>query len=105
MINQIDLRLEARQKLFSGHYGLTRIKEFVPISWLYFFQCSSRICYEIQKLFVGDRVAIIPPTALIAVYTVVFSQIMRVHIPGDGGFYFFGLFLCSGLLTWIFSVL
>ncbi len=43
---------------------------------------------------------IIPPTALIAVYTLVFSQIMRVRIPGDGGFYSFGIFLCSGLLTW-----
>jgi lipopolysaccharide transport system permease protein len=44
--------------------------------------------------------AILNPLALITVYTVVFSQVMKARLPEIDDPFAYGLFLCSGLLTW-----
>ena len=49
----------------------------------------------------GATWLVIQPFALILVYTLVFSQVMGVRLPGGAQSAFdFSIFLCAGLLTW-----
>lgn len=43
---------------------------------------------------------VLQPLAMITVYTVVFSEVMRTRLPGVDGPYAYSVFLCAGLLTW-----
>lgn len=43
---------------------------------------------------------VINPLAQILIYTVVFSQIMAVRLPGSVTFGAFALYLCAGILPW-----
>ena len=43
---------------------------------------------------------IINPLAMIAVYTVIFAQVMRSKLPGVDGTFAYGIYLCAGVLTW-----
>ena len=45
---------------------------------------------------------VIHPLALIAVYSIVFTALMRGRVPGEvGGRFGYVLYLCSGLLPWL----
>lgn len=48
----------------------------------------------------GATWAILNPLAMIVVYTVVFSQIMRTRLPGLDPTFGYSIYLCAGLLTW-----
>lgn len=48
----------------------------------------------------GPLWALIHPMALIVVYTVVFSQVMRARLPAVDSAFGYGIFLCAGILTW-----
>ncbi len=43
---------------------------------------------------------VLPPAVLIAIYTVVFSRLMRGGGLPDHGPYTYSIYLCAGLLTW-----
>jgi lipopolysaccharide transport system permease protein len=43
---------------------------------------------------------VINPLAMIIVYTVIFSQIMRARLVGVDGTFGYSIYLCSGILTW-----
>jgi len=43
---------------------------------------------------------IINPLAMIFVYTVIFSQIMKAKLPGSESEFSYGIYLCAGILTW-----
>jgi lipopolysaccharide transport system permease protein len=43
---------------------------------------------------------VINPLAMIFVYTVIFSKVMRAKLPGQTGAFAYSVFLCSGLLSW-----
>src|SRR4051794_14657739 len=43
---------------------------------------------------------VIHPLAMIIVYTVIFSQLMRSRLPGVGGTFAYSIYLCAGILTW-----
>ncbi|MFG5040358.1 ABC transporter permease [Vibrio cholerae] len=43
---------------------------------------------------------IINPLAMILVYTVIFSQVMRAKLPGVDHSFAYSIYLCSGILTW-----
>ncbi|MFH8135001.1 ABC transporter permease [Pantoea osteomyelitidis] len=43
---------------------------------------------------------LIQPLAMILVYTLVFSQVMRARLPGEGGTYAYSIYLCIGIITW-----
>lgn len=43
---------------------------------------------------------IINPLAMIIVYTVIFSQVMRAKLPGAEGSLAYGIYLCSGIFSW-----
>lgn len=48
----------------------------------------------------GAAWAIINPLAMIVVYTVIFSQIMRARLPGVDTAFAYSIYLCAGVLTW-----
>ena len=48
----------------------------------------------------GASWTVINPLAMIVVYTVIFSQIMRAKLPGVDSTFAYSIYLCSGVLTW-----
>lgn len=48
----------------------------------------------------GALWAVLHPLAMIIIYTVVFSHVMRAKLPGIDGDYAYSIYLCSGVLTW-----
>jgi lipopolysaccharide transport system permease protein len=48
----------------------------------------------------GATWTLINPLAMIIVYTVIFSQIMRSKLPGIDGAFSYSIYLCAGVLTW-----
>lgn len=43
---------------------------------------------------------VLQPLAMIVVYTVIFSQIMRAKLPGVDSSFGYSIYLCAGILTW-----
>lgn len=48
----------------------------------------------------GAAWMVINPLAMIIVYTVIFSQIMRAKLPGVDSAFAYSIYLCAGILTW-----
>ena len=52
--------------------------------------------------FLGPAWLILQPLAMVIVYTVIFSQVMKARLPGVSGEYAYSQFLCGGLMAWSF---
>ncbi len=50
----------------------------------------------------GAAWTVLNPLAMILVYTVIFSQIMRAKLPGLDSTFAYSVYLCAGILTWGF---
>ncbi len=50
----------------------------------------------------GNAWLVIQPAVMIFVYTVIFGQVMRARLPGVDDSLAYGVFLCSGIITWNF---
>lgn len=48
----------------------------------------------------GAAWTVINPLAMIVVYTVIFSQLMRAKLPGLDTTFAYSIYLCAGVLTW-----
>lgn len=48
----------------------------------------------------GAAWTVLNPLAMILVYTVIFSEVMRARLPGVDDKLAYGVFICSGVLTW-----
>lgn len=48
----------------------------------------------------GVAWTVIQPLAMILVYTLIFSQLMRTRLPGVDGVFGYSVYLCAGILTW-----
>lgn len=48
----------------------------------------------------GAAWTVINPLAMITVYTVIFSQIMKTKLPGVDSTFAYSIYLCAGVLTW-----
>jgi lipopolysaccharide transport system permease protein len=48
----------------------------------------------------GAAWTLINPLAMILVYTVIFSQVMKAKLPGVESDFAFSIYLCAGVLTW-----
>ena len=48
----------------------------------------------------GAAWVVLNPLAMIVVYTVVFSQVMKAKLPGVDSTFAYSIYLCAGLLTW-----
>lgn len=55
-----------------------------------------------QNSLLGALWTIISPLAMILVYTLVFSQLMKARLPGVDSGLAYGIYLCAGILTWGF---
>lgn len=52
----------------------------------------------------GSIWSVLNPLAMIFIYTVIFSRVMRAKLPGIDDSMAYGLFVCAGLLPWLFFV-
>ena len=52
----------------------------------------------------GSAWAVLTPAAMIAIYTVIFSQVMHARLPGLDDTFAYSIFLCAGLLPWNYFV-
>jgi lipopolysaccharide transport system permease protein len=50
----------------------------------------------------GAAWTVIQPLAMVAIYAVVFSQVMQARLPGSDSPFAYAIYLCSGILTWGF---
>jgi lipopolysaccharide transport system permease protein len=48
----------------------------------------------------GAAWTVLNPLAMIIVYTVIFSQVMRAKLPGMDTSFAYSIYLCAGVLTW-----
>ncbi len=48
----------------------------------------------------GAAWTVLQPLAMITVYTLVFSELMKTRLPGVNDPFAYSIYLCSGLLTW-----
>lgn len=50
----------------------------------------------------GALWAVLNPLAMVFIYTVIFSQVMRAKLPGIDSQFGYSIYLCAGVLTWAF---
>lgn len=43
---------------------------------------------------------VLNPLAMIVIYTVIFSEVMRARLPGTDSSFAYSIYLCAGVLTW-----
>lgn len=57
-----------------------------------------------QGSFIGKYWNVVHPLAMIAIYTLVFSQVMKAKMAGslEGNPFGYTIYLCAGLIPWIF---
>lgn len=48
----------------------------------------------------GAAWTVIQPLAMIVVYTVIFSQVMKARLPGVDTTFAYSIYLCAGIITW-----
>lgn len=48
----------------------------------------------------GAAWTVLQPLAMILVYTLIFSQVMRAKLPGVDSTFGYSIYLCAGILTW-----
>lgn len=53
-----------------------------------------------QNSVLGAAWMVLNPLAMIVVYTVIFSQVMRARLPGVDSTFAYSIYLCAGVLTW-----
>ncbi len=53
-----------------------------------------------QNSLLGAIWIVLNPLAMIFVYTVIFSQVMKTILPGIDSDFAYSIYLCSGILTW-----
>src|SRR5665647_1200102 len=56
--------------------------------------------FKYKESLIGSAWAVINPLAMILVYTVIFSQVMRTRLPGADSPFAYSIYLCAGLLSW-----
>lgn len=53
-----------------------------------------------RNTMLGAAWTVLQPLAMILVYTLIFSQVMKSKLPGDVSVYGYSIYLCAGVLTW-----
>jgi lipopolysaccharide transport system permease protein len=56
--------------------------------------------FKYMNSLLGPSWAVINPLAMIIVYTVIFSQVMRAKVPGGDSTFGYSIYLCAGILSW-----
>jgi lipopolysaccharide transport system permease protein len=72
--------------------------------WAYRGFVSGSVKREFQAKYrntmLGAAWTVLSPLAMILVYTLIFSQVMRSKLPESAGEYAYSIYLCAGVLTW-----
>lgn len=72
--------------------------------WAYRGFISGSVKREFQSKYrnslLGVAWTVLNPLAMIIVYTVIFSQVMRAKLPGVSTTFAYSIYLCAGSLTW-----
>lgn len=72
--------------------------------WSYRGFISGSVKREFQSRYrnslLGAAWTVLNPLAMIVVYTVIFSQVMKAKLPGVDNGYAYSIYLCAGVLTW-----
>lgn len=72
--------------------------------WNYRGFISGSIYREFQMKFSGSIMGvtwnIFNPLAMVLIYTLIFTEVMRAKLPGLDDTYAYSIYLCGGLLTW-----
>ncbi|WP_420476073.1 ABC transporter permease [Noviherbaspirillum sp. ST9] len=72
--------------------------------WSYRGFISGSVKREFQSRYrnslLGAAWTVLNPLAMIVVYTVIFSQVMRARLPGVDSGFAYSIYLCAGVLTW-----
>jgi lipopolysaccharide transport system permease protein len=73
-------------------------------AWAYrgFILASMRREFEskYRNSLLGAAWTVIQPLSMVAIYAVVFSQVMQARLPGSNSPFAYAIYLCSGILTW-----
>jgi lipopolysaccharide transport system permease protein len=56
--------------------------------------------FKYNNSLLGPSWAVINPIAMIIVYTVIFSQVMRAKVPDVDSAFSYSIYLCAGILSW-----
>jgi lipopolysaccharide transport system permease protein len=72
--------------------------------WSYRGFISGSVKREFQSRYrnslLGAAWTVLNPLAMIVVYTVIFSQVMKARLPGVDNGFAYSIYLCAGVLTW-----
>ena len=72
--------------------------------WSYRGFISGSVTREFQTRYrnslLGAAWTVLNPLAMIVVYTVIFSQVMKARLPGVDNELAYSIYLCAGVLTW-----
>lgn len=53
-----------------------------------------------RNTMLGAAWTVLSPLAMILVYTMIFSQVMKSRLPGSDSEFAYSIYLCAGVLTW-----
>ncbi len=56
--------------------------------------------FKYRNSMLGIAWTVIQPLAMITIYTVIFSRIMRARLPGTDSTFAYSIFLCAGVIAW-----
>ncbi len=74
--------------------------------WSYRGFVFSMVAREFRIRYLGSLLgsiwSILNPLAMITIYTVIFSKVMQAKLPGIDDTMAYGVFVCAGLLPWIY---
>ncbi|MDF3036115.1 MAG: transporter [Paucimonas sp.] len=72
--------------------------------WSYRGFISGSVKREFQSRYrnsmLGAAWTVLSPLAMILVYTLIFSQVMKARLPGTDSQFAYSIYLCAGVLTW-----
>lgn len=98
--------MAALRRLVTDNHDQTKLgmaSIFKPL-WAYRGFILGSVKREFQSKYrssmLGAAWTVLNPLAMITVYTVVFSQVMRAKLPGVDSSFAYSIYLCAGLLTW-----
>lgn len=81
-----------------------RMPAFARPLWAYRGFILGNVKREFQLKYLNSLLGVawtvLNPLAMIVVYTVIFSQIMRAKLPGVDNTFAYSIYLCAGILSW-----
>jgi lipopolysaccharide transport system permease protein len=81
-----------------------RISDVARGAWAYRGFVSGSVRREFQSRYrnslLGGAWTVLQPLSMVAIYTIVFSQVMQARLPGVSSTYAYGIHVCAGMLTW-----